>query len=121
MGKIDLKKVLAEHFSEKPLAYPAVKLNGVQFFVKALNVGNFSEYLEKQAEFERTHKGESSVAYLLALMLCDENGVLIFSVEDQADLDFLASLPSWFWVECNRVFNLKNTGKKSDEQPEQTS
>lgn len=121
MAKIDLKKVLAEHFSEKPLAYPAVKLNGVQFFVKALNVGNFSEYLEKQAEFERTHKGESSVAYLLALMLCDENGVLIFSVEDKADLDFLASLPSWFWVECNRVFNLKNTGKKSDEQPEQTS
>ena len=114
----NLKDLLQKHFTQdKPLAAPAMTIDGNQFFVKLLNVGSFSDYLQKADAWREKHKGESENPYLLSLILCDEQGNSLFDGDKPEDLAFLASLPCWVWTECNKAFNLANFGKKPEEEP----
>lgn len=114
----NLKTLLQKTFSEhKKVAAPAMKIDDNQMlYVKLLNVGSFSDYLQKADAWREKNKGQSDSPYLLSLILCDEQGNSLFDGDKAEDLEFLASLPCWVWTECNKAFNLANFGKKPEEE-----
>lgn len=61
-----------------------VKINGVQCFVRQATIASQKE-IERQTD-------ENSQLKIIALILCDENGELIFDKDNSEDLSILENL-----------------------------
>ena len=61
-----------------------VKINGVQCFVRQATIASQKE-IERQTD-------ENSQLKIIALILCDENGALIFDKDNSEDLSILENL-----------------------------
>ena len=61
-----------------------VKINGIQCYVRQATIASQKE-IEQQS-------GDNNQLKIIALILCDENGVLIFDKDNSEDLSILENL-----------------------------
>ena len=70
--------------SQKLKPFNTIQINGVQCFVRQATIASQKE-IEKQTD-------ENSQLKIIALILCDENGELIFDKDNSEDLSILENL-----------------------------
>lgn len=96
--KENLKAKLLE-LSQQPELHP---VGDTGFFVKVLTVGDANE---------SKHSGlqELTIAQNLALMLRDEQGNLVFDINNKEDLAILEKMPFAFYMEVSKKENEINS------------